>query len=558
VRHIHAIVICLPGNQAIIMSNGEEWCSYVLEDGEIKKVKAYLENPVPSENYLGLQDLGISLETLMKDTNFSKAPTTEWYALHMCVRDERKWTHERLAWGLNRKRSDMYKLQYNITSDIMEVRREAIEKGKTSDMAALPLGNIDSVFQKAYQNMDPIFFNTTVPASWYVEAQHRFITACKSSAISMLARGFYDQKSQQLTQAGKDNWDALSRSFDLSKDSIQPSFALVKELCEGMPPEETFSSHIQRMPNEILGMILDHVLDPQVLRQESDLVLTSKWLRDNARDWSSHQTVTIRASHWPKNPPRRYHDDQLPIEWLQSLKKVRFDFDGVSFPDRKKIHPVLEQLAEIWRKKNDLRSLVLPVGPDMKYLLQQEPQVELDPIQKGIFAPLLNIPGIEPEYTADFGAPVDASGFNTLCTLVRPGHEAFEKSLRLVLGKAQVSINKKCGKYDSTPLHVSVCSFNTNSTELLLSVSGIDVNVQDGNGNTAFDCGMVGGGLGCAILLTRHKGFRATEQNFVNVVNRGRNSRVILALCDAYGGVPPRFLDDPSIRQVLHDAGRLS
>jgi hypothetical protein len=68
------------------MSNGGEWRSYVLEDGGIKKVEAYLKNPVPSQNYLGLKDLRISLETLMKDTNFAKAPTTEWYALQMCVR----------------------------------------------------------------------------------------------------------------------------------------------------------------------------------------------------------------------------------------------------------------------------------------------------------------------------------------------------------------------------------------------------------------------------------------------------------------------------------------
>jgi hypothetical protein len=555
VRQIHATVICLPGNQAIIMSNGDKWRSYVLEDEGIKKAEAYLENPVPSENYLGLQDLGISLETLMKDTNFSKAPTTEWYALHMCVRDERKWTHQLLAWGLNRKRSDMYKLQYNITSDIMEVRREAIEKGKTSDMAALPLDNIDSVFQKAYQNMDPIFFNTTVPASWYVEAQHRFITACKSSAISMLARGFYDQKSQQLTQAGKDNWDALSRSFDLSKDSIQPSFALVKESCEEMPPEEACSSHIQRMPNEILGMILNHALDPPVLGQDSDLARTSARLRDNSREWSRHQTVTIRASHWPQN--RRYDDDQLPIEWLQSLKKVQFDFDGVSFSDRRNIHPVLKQLAEIWKEKNDLRSLVIPVGLDMSYLLQKEPRVELDPIQKGIFVPLLEFLKIEPEYTSDFCAPVDALGYNALYTLVRPGNEAFEKSLRLVLEKARSSINTKCGQYDRTPLHISVCSGETNNTELLLSMPGIDVNAQDKDGNTAFDRVTSSGGEGCAILLTRHKDFKAIERDFVNVVNRGSNSRVILALCDAYRGVPPRLVDDPSIRRVLQNAGRL-
>jgi hypothetical protein len=536
------------------MWNGGEWRSYVLEDEGIKKVEAYLENPVPSQNYLGLKDLRISLETLMKVTNFAKAPTTEWYALQMCVRDERKWTHQLLAWGLNRKRSDMFKLQYNITSDIMEARREAIEKGKNSEMAALPLDSIDDVFQQAYQNMAPIFFNMTVPASWYVEAQHRFITSCKSSAISMLSRGFYDQKSQQLTQAGKDNWDALFRSSDLSEGSIQTSFALVDEFCKEMPPEEACSSHIQRMPNEILGMILGHALGPPVLGQESDLARTSARLRDNAREWSRHQTVTIRASHWPQSPPRRYDDDQLPIEWLQSLKKVRFDFDGVSFPDRRNIHPVLVQLAEIWKEKNGLRSLILPVAPDMRYLLQkEEPRVELCFIQKRIFASLFNIPSIKLEYTADFRAPVDAFGHNTLCTLVDPSHETYEKSLRLVLGMAQASINAKSGSTNVTPLHISVCSTRTKATELLLDTPGIDVNAQDIFGDTAFDRVTRTGVVSVAMLLARHKGFKVTEKNFVNALNRMSNMPLIRALYDAYGGVPPSMVDNPAIRRFELD-----
>jgi hypothetical protein len=540
------------------MSNGEEWRSYVLEDEEIKKVEAYLKNPVPSQNYLGLKDLGISLETLLKDTNFSKAPTTEWYTLHMCVRDEQKWTHQRLAWGLNRKRSDMFKLQYNITTVIMKARRKAIEEGRNSDMAALPLDSIYDVFQQAYQNMAPIFFNTTIPASWYIEAQHRFITSCKSSAIDMLARGFYNQKSQRITQAGEDNWDELYRSSDLSKDSVQPSFVLVEKFCEVMPPKEAYPSHLERTPDEIFGIVLNYALDPPVPGQESDSAKTNGRFRDNAREWSRHQTVTIRASHWP-HPPRRYDDKRLPIEWLQSLKKVRFDFDGVSFSDRRNIHPVLEQLAEIWKEKNDLSSLVLPVAPDMKYLLQEEePRVELDPIQKSIFVPLLEIPGIEPEYTADFGAPVDASGNNTLCTIVRAGHEAFEKSLRLVLGMAQVSINARCREDDVTPLHVAACSSTTRNTELLLGTPGIDVNAQDRRGLTAFDYALSSGGPAVAALIARHKGFKATEDSFVNMSNKLRSHVVITALYDAYGGLHPCVAKDRTILRILREQGRLT
>lgn len=244
----------------------------------------------------------------------------------------------------------------------------------------------------------------------------------------------------------------------------------------------------------------NYVLDPPTLGQESDLAKTSRWLHTNARKWSRRQTVTIRASHWPQNPPRRFPTDKLPIEWLQSLRKVRFDFDGVDYSKRQTVHPVMEQLAEIWTKKNELKSLILPVAPYMKYLLQQEPRVELDPVQKSTFAPLLEIPGIAPEYTADFAAPVNVSGYNALCELVRPGNEAFERSLRFTLGRAQVSINTKCGKDDLTPLHIAICSMGTKNTELLLDMPGIDVNAEDKNGDTAFDRVTSSGGPAVAIL----------------------------------------------------------
>lgn len=537
-------------------SSGERWRSYIHRDVEVKKIEAYLENPLSAPNYLELIDLQIPLKTLIEDTDYSKAPTTEWYTIHTCVQGGRKWDQELIAWGLNRMRVDMYELQYNVVSYIMEERSRAIEKDKSTDMAVLPLNLIDDRFRRAYQSMAPRFVDAIVPASWYLNAQHQFLAKCKRSAIGMLGRGFYDQKSNQWTRAGIDNWNDLYHSSDSPEELVRPSFALVKD-SEDMPPQEAISPYIQCMPTELLTRVLNYVLDPPTLGQESDLAKTSRWLRENAREWSRRQTVTIRASHWPQNPPRRFPTDKLPIEWLQSLEKVQFDFDGVDYSNRQTVHPVMEQLAEIWKKRNELESLVLPVAPNMKYLLQQEPRVKLDPVQKSTFAPLLKIPDIEPEYTADFRAPVDVSGYNALCELVRPGNEAFERSLRLVLGRAQVSINTKCGKHDLTPLHISVCCSGTKSTELLLDTPGIDVNAQDKYGDTAFDHVTSSGGPAVAILLTRHKGFKATETNFVNMVNRMRNSRVIFALCDAYGGVPPCVANDLAIRRDLQDAGRL-
>lgn len=131
------------------------------------------------------------------------------------------------------------------------------------------------------------------------------------------------------------------------------------------------------------------------------------------------QTVIIRAEYWPWNPPRKFPTGTLPMEWLQSLQKVRFDYTGISYYDREKVHPVLEQFAEIWKKKNELRSIVLPVAPRMDCLIQEEPCVKLEPHLQRTFAPLNEIHGIEPEYIADFGAPQDFFNNNTLRKLAR-------------------------------------------------------------------------------------------------------------------------------------------
>jgi hypothetical protein len=449
----------------------------------------------------------------------------------------------------------MYKLQYDILSYIMKTRGRAIERNKSIDMAILPLERIEDIFQRSYQSAAPRFVDAIVPACWYLEAHKQFLARCKQSAIGMLNRGFYDQKSCRWTKAGMDNWNDLYTSSNSLEELVRPSFALVKENAD-MPPQEAFSS-LQCLPSELLTRILDFALDPPVLGEESNVEKTSTWLHAHAREWSRFQTVTIRACHWPQDPPERFPTDKLPVEWLQSLKKVQFDFDGVAYSSRRRVHPVIEQLAEIWKDKNELQSLVLPVAPDIRYLLQQEPQVELDPVQKGVFAPLLTIPGIEPEYTVDFRAPANSRNYNTLCELVRPRDQVFESSLRFVLGMAQSSINAKCGEDEKTPLHVAVCCTSTRYIELLLSTPGIDVNAQNIRGDTPFDYATASGSVAAAILLTRHKGFKATDDNFVNMVNRMLNSELVLALYDAYGGVPACVANISAIRKVLRDADRL-
>lgn len=534
-------------------SNGLKWRSYIRRELDIMKIETFLGNAASASDHQALAGLGIPLEALMNDTDYTKAPTVEWYTIHTCVQGKNKWDQGLVAWGLNRTRIDMYKLQYEILSHIMGERGRAIKKKKMVDMSLLPLDHLDTMFARAYQNMTPRFADTIVPTFWYVAAQHKFLAKCERSVISMLKRGFYDEESCRWTEAGTENWNDLYNSSDSPEELVRPSFALVKDTVD-MPPQNAFPT-IQCMPSELLARVLDYALDPPVLGQESSLAKTSSSLQAHARDWSRRQTVTIRAHHWLYDPPERFPTGKLPVEWLQSLKKVQFDFHGVDYSRRQMVHPVMEQLAEIWKEKNELQSLVLPVGPDMKYLMHREPRMELDPAQKSIFAPLLEIPDIKPEYTVDFGAPVNVWGYNALCELARPRNRDSERSLRLILGKAQSSINAKCGEDGSSPLHISVRRDETKITELLLDTPGIDINTQDMRGDTAFDLATVGGYVDHAMLLTRHDGFRATESNFANALRYLRDGRLLFALCKAHGAVPSCVANNSWACEVLNRLG---
>lgn len=149
-------------------SNGKRWRSYVTRDFDRKKIEAYLEDHTSATHYLDLSYLRIPLRSLLCDTDYSKAPTAEWYAIHTCVQDEGKWTQRLTAWGLNRTRLDMYKLQYDILSYIMKKRGRAIEENKNIDMAILPLERIKDIFRRSFQSAAPRFVNAVVPACWHL------------------------------------------------------------------------------------------------------------------------------------------------------------------------------------------------------------------------------------------------------------------------------------------------------------------------------------------------------------------------------------------------------
>jgi hypothetical protein len=534
------------------MSNGQDWRSYIHRDEEIDKFEAYLKNPVPVSAYLELVGLQISRRTLLDDINWERPPTAEWYALHMCVQDKRKWPPELLAWGLNRKLLDMYKLQYDIISRILEVRHEAIRKRKDADMAMLPLDDIDGIFRRAYENMAPRFASTTVPASWYLKAEYTFTSICKRSAIRMLHHAFYDQDSKQWTQAGRDNWDGFFRNSRSPQSLSRPSFELGKAGSKSMPPKNAISNPLQDLPNEIISRILDYALDPPTLCRSSNIDHTSRWFREFALDWSSRQTITIRASQWPQDPPRRFPSGWLPVNLLQKARKVRFDFDGCH-ASRRSVHPVLEQLADIWKTKNELNSLVLPVAPQMRYLERVRPRVELDSVQRSTFAPLEGLPGIDPEYVADFGAPTGNWEHHFLCEVASDLYEDHGEILPFVLRQAPRLLNVRSGIFGTSVLYQAAQNSRTRNMELLLNTPGIDVNLPNANGDTPFRGAAIISNNETAMMLARHEGFRATKADFHFAVFYMLSYEVIAALCNAYGGAPSCVADEGIVSRVMRD-----
>jgi hypothetical protein len=80
-------------------SNGERWRSYVRRELDVENIEAYLENAASATHYLELIDLQTLYKPLIDDTDYNKAPITEWCTIHTCVQGGRKWGQGVVAWG---------------------------------------------------------------------------------------------------------------------------------------------------------------------------------------------------------------------------------------------------------------------------------------------------------------------------------------------------------------------------------------------------------------------------------------------------------------------------
>lgn len=537
------------------MSNGKKWRQFIKNAEQIKALETFLENPISAGNYLGLAKLKIPLETLASDTDFDKPPTAEWYALHLGVRDKRKWSQRLISWGLNRFGLDLYKIQNEITSYAMEARRQAKDESRSFRFAEVALEDMIEIFRRGYESTGENFVGATVPAHWYLVAEEVFMECCKSSAAEMLERGFYDKDTSQLTKSGEQNWDDLYKARISTDNSIRSALAVVRKR-DSSPPPKHCPPCLKCIPPEMIDNILDHALDAGSSGSRSEdvpgLLIANKFFREHSLSWLSRQVVTIRARSWPRNPEREFDRSTLPVEWLQTRRKVRFDFDGVNYSGRTYTHPVMKQIAEVWKKKNALESLTLTIHPDFEKLKLEE--LAHGPWVKLAYDPILQIPELRDklDYAYDFGAPLAYNDSPALHRIFEWDHYS-EQGLKFILRHASDFINQRDAS-GKTPLHKAVSRKRVSAVEVLLSVEGIDVNLPDLRGNTAFDYALGLNDYLMASYMLDHRNLHVTQATIRGQINYDRAHPLIAKLCLRHGSVPQfaqRFLSRTQIAKVL-------
>jgi hypothetical protein len=139
--------------------------------------------------------------------------------------------------------------------------------------------------------------------------------------------------------------------------SIRSNLTVVGKIDDTTLPNDC-PSEIERMPSEMIDKILDHTFEPCSWGRKSceipDLLTANIFTREHSLSWLFRQAATIRARSWPRKPNRPFDQGLLPVEWLQTIQKVRFDFARVNYSNPSDIRPVMEHVADMWEAKNAL------------------------------------------------------------------------------------------------------------------------------------------------------------------------------------------------------------
>ena len=179
----------------------------------------------------------------------------------------------------------------------------------------------------------------------------------------------------------------------------------------------------------------------------------------------------MRAS-WCSHP----RDPVWPGTGLQHVRNVRLDFSGLSFQELRTQHPVVQQLADIWKSGNALNSLVFFVPPLYNSLLHLSPsKIEKDPAVEQLLSPLLRSQELNRKFrweARDFAGIVHFRGSNALCRAIISGNEEL---VRFILQQSHEALNQT-GIGGLTPLHWAALKGHSGIAKLLIETDKVEVN----------------------------------------------------------------------------------
>lgn len=167
------------------MSNGVRWREYV-DTRDLAKFEEYMSRRRWCEG------LEIPLSTLLDDTDWEQAPTSEWYALHQITKTDDKWSSRIFAWGLNMSVIDLETIEDEMLSlchDICVHANPAVAHESDTQWTDTESHRVLYFLEECFDRFEhlrvglrPLFSAVDVPRFWQMSATTAFLYRCWRSA----------------------------------------------------------------------------------------------------------------------------------------------------------------------------------------------------------------------------------------------------------------------------------------------------------------------------------------------------------------------------------------
>ena len=302
------------------MTDQRSWQKYATTCGDGRQVEAYICRKV------WCKELNISSLSLLEDVTVQKAPTSDWYALHYIAKEDEKWNHDVMAWGLNITNSDLSLIRRAV-ADLFTNQDATMSYDSNlsiSDIADIDSQGIAYVFDEAiatfnslYSTMQPKLSSVRIPRFWRESAITAFVRSCVTTApceveLPHRVRSVVCPPTSTYKPSRKDTKTTVSLSFDCVDRIFSMSglkLATMRALARvwgfnGVEIEALIKRRCS--PVTVLGKL---VADPEKLRDvmhDCDVVLVGS--RATSFFWPSASLVDSdwtfithpHVSHWLK------------------------------------------------------------------------------------------------------------------------------------------------------------------------------------------------------------------------------------------------------------------